>query len=237
MGTTVPRTCRASRLRHVARPGRVRGVAQRAERAHAPGVRARRARVRGVVRAGRLPRRRPTSTIGPCAATSPTSRPAGFARASIARKAASVRAYVRYLRRRGVLDRDVAAAVQAPKGARRLPRMPKAAEATALLDDVGRDAADPDDPRGAARPRRPRAALRRRPAGQRVLRPRRRRRRPQAGDRHRRSARAPRSAGSRSASPHCDAVDALSVTAGRPGLLTRPGADERPVPQRPRAGA
>jgi site-specific recombinase XerD len=70
----------------------------------------------------------------------------GFARPSIARKAASVRAYVRFLRRRGVLDRDVAAAVQAPKPARRLPRMPRQKEAAALLDTVA-DAAVPDEPR------------------------------------------------------------------------------------------
>jgi integrase/recombinase XerC len=70
----------------------------------------------------------------------------GFARPSIARKAASVRAYVRYLRRRGVLNTELAASIRAPKGPRRLPRMPKAAEATALLDKVS-DGAVPDAPR------------------------------------------------------------------------------------------
>ena len=65
----------------------------------------------------------------------------GLSRPSIARKAASVRAYLRFLRRRGVLARDVAAAVQAPKGARRLPRMPRRREAAALLDDLVRAAA------------------------------------------------------------------------------------------------
>ena len=40
----------------------------------------------------------------------------GFSRSSTSRKAASVRAYVRHLRRRGVLARDVAAAVQSPEG-------------------------------------------------------------------------------------------------------------------------
>jgi site-specific recombinase XerD len=68
----------------------------------------------------------------------------GFSRPSIARKAASVRAYVRHLRRRGVLGRDVATAVQAPKGARRLPRMPRRSEAADLLDDLAADA-DRDD--------------------------------------------------------------------------------------------
>ena len=70
----------------------------------------------------------------------------GFARASISRKAASVRAYARFLKRRGVLERDVAAAVQSPKGVRRLPRMPKDREATALLDQAAA-AAGIDDPR------------------------------------------------------------------------------------------
>lgn len=70
----------------------------------------------------------------------------GFSRPSIARKAASVRAYLRHLRRRGVLGRDVAAAVQAPKGARRLPRMPRRTEAAALLDGLT-DETESDDPR------------------------------------------------------------------------------------------
>jgi integrase/recombinase XerC len=68
----------------------------------------------------------------------------GFSRSSTARKAASVRAYLRHLRRRGVLGRDVAAAVQAPKGARRLPRMPRRPEAAALLDDLVAGAASLD---------------------------------------------------------------------------------------------
>jgi integrase/recombinase XerC len=70
----------------------------------------------------------------------------GFSRSTIARKAASVRAYLRHLRRRGVLGRDVAAAVQAPKGVRRLPRMPRRKEAEALLDGFV-EMAESDDPR------------------------------------------------------------------------------------------
>ena len=70
----------------------------------------------------------------------------GFSRSSTARKAASVRAYVRHLRRRGVLGRDVAAVVQAPRGARRLPRMPRRKEAAALLDDLV-TGAELNDPR------------------------------------------------------------------------------------------
>ena len=69
----------------------------------------------------------------------------GFSRSSTARKAASVRAYLRHLNRRGILDRDVAAAVQAPKGARRLPRMPRRKEAADLLDGLTTEA-ESDDP-------------------------------------------------------------------------------------------
>ncbi|HEX5094909.1 MAG TPA: tyrosine-type recombinase/integrase, partial [Acidimicrobiia bacterium] len=57
----------------------------------------------------------------------------GFSRPTIARKAAAVRAYTRYLRRRGVLHRNVAVELRSPKGARRLPRVPRAAEAGAVL--------------------------------------------------------------------------------------------------------
>jgi integrase/recombinase XerC len=72
----------------------------------------------------------------------------GFSRSTTARKAASVRAYLRHLRRRGVLGRDVAAAIHAPKGVRRLPRMPKPKEAAALLDGLVDEAGSgADDPR------------------------------------------------------------------------------------------
>lgn len=57
----------------------------------------------------------------------------GLARATTARKAAAVRAYVRHLRRRGVLARDPAADLRTPKGGRRLPRVPRAEDAAALL--------------------------------------------------------------------------------------------------------
>ena len=66
----------------------------------------------------------------------------GFARSTVSRKAASVRAYTRHLRRRGALGRDVASAVSAPKEARRLPRMPRRAEASDLLDELDLEAAD-----------------------------------------------------------------------------------------------
>jgi integrase/recombinase XerC len=71
----------------------------------------------------------------------------GFARPSVARKTASVRAYLRYLRRQGVVTRDVTAQLQTPKTARRLPRMPHAKETAALLDDAAQPASPSDQPR------------------------------------------------------------------------------------------
>src|SRR5262249_55304548 len=65
----------------------------------------------------------------------------GFARSTIARKAAALRAYLRFLRRQGVVDRDLGALLRAPKGASRLPRVIRAEEANDLLDDAA-DAAD-----------------------------------------------------------------------------------------------
>ena len=65
----------------------------------------------------------------------------GFARTTIARKAAALRAYLRFLRRHGVLDRDLGSLLRAPKGASRLPRVIRTEEANELLDDVA-DAVD-----------------------------------------------------------------------------------------------
>jgi len=60
----------------------------------------------------------------------------GFARSTIARKAAALRAYLRFLLRQGVVDRDLGALLRAPKGASRLPRVIRSDEANDLLDDV-----------------------------------------------------------------------------------------------------
>jgi integrase/recombinase XerC len=68
----------------------------------------------------------------------------GFARPSVARKAASVRAYLRFLRRRGLIPRAVTAQVQSPKRAQRLPRMPRAQETIDLIDDAATVAAGGD---------------------------------------------------------------------------------------------
>jgi integrase/recombinase XerC len=63
----------------------------------------------------------------------------GFARASIGRKAAAMRSYLRYLRRRGIIDGDPGAGLRSPKGASRLPRVPHLDEANALLDAASVD--------------------------------------------------------------------------------------------------
>jgi integrase/recombinase XerC len=67
----------------------------------------------------------------------------GFARPTTARKAAAVRAFVRYLRRHDVLTRDVAVELRTPKGRKTLPRVPRAADAEALLEDATALAAPP----------------------------------------------------------------------------------------------
>ncbi len=58
----------------------------------------------------------------------------GFARASIARKAAALRAYLRFLKRHGVIDQDPGVSLRAPKGGGRLPRVIRSDEAVDLLD-------------------------------------------------------------------------------------------------------
>jgi site-specific recombinase XerD len=60
----------------------------------------------------------------------------GLARATISRKAASVRAYARFLRRQGVIAGDPGRFLRTPKGGSRLPRVPRSDEANAMLDAV-----------------------------------------------------------------------------------------------------
>jgi integrase/recombinase XerC len=60
----------------------------------------------------------------------------GFARSTIARKAAALRAYLRFLRRTGVIDHDHGLSLRAPKGSHRLPRVIRTDEANDLLDGV-----------------------------------------------------------------------------------------------------
>jgi integrase/recombinase XerC len=58
----------------------------------------------------------------------------GFSRRTVARKAAAVRALLAHLRRTGRLAGDPGRALHAPKRETRLPRVPSAADAAALLD-------------------------------------------------------------------------------------------------------
>jgi site-specific recombinase XerD len=67
----------------------------------------------------------------------------GLSRATISRKAASVRAYARFLRRQGVIATDPGRYLQTPKGGRRLPRVPSNQEANDLLDHA---AGEPEGP-------------------------------------------------------------------------------------------
>jgi integrase/recombinase XerC len=85
----------------------------------------------------------------------------GFARRSIARKAAAVRAYLRYLRKQGVLASDPGRALRSPKGDARLPRLPAKAEADAMLDGASGAVAlaETDDPVFGALARRDLAVL------------------------------------------------------------------------------
>jgi site-specific recombinase XerD len=69
----------------------------------------------------------------------------GFTRPTIARKAASVRAFSRYLRRTGRASRDAGRHLHAPGGVRRLPRVPRAADAAQLLEDAVERASSADD--------------------------------------------------------------------------------------------
>jgi site-specific recombinase XerD len=57
----------------------------------------------------------------------------GFARSTIARKAAALRAYLRFLRRQGVIDSDPGAMLRAPKGAKHLPRVIRTDEAAVAV--------------------------------------------------------------------------------------------------------
>jgi integrase/recombinase XerC len=72
----------------------------------------------------------------------------GFARASIARKAAALRAFLRYLRRHGIVEHDAGRSLRAPKGASRLPRVIRSDEANDLLDAATAAGAPEDDDLG-----------------------------------------------------------------------------------------
>src|SRR4051794_18905718 len=68
----------------------------------------------------------------------------GFSRSSIARKAASVRAFSRYLARTGAAEHDAGRHLRSPSGAQRLPRVPRAADTDVLFANVTTRANDTD---------------------------------------------------------------------------------------------
>ena len=82
-----------------------------------------------------------------------------MARRTIARKAAALRRYFDWLRRRGVVSVDPARRLSAPKGEGRLPRVLKEQELAALLDANTATAPAPGDPAAEAVDRRDRAVL------------------------------------------------------------------------------
>lgn len=57
-----------------------------------------------------------------------------LAKRTVARKAAALRSFLRYLKRRGELVTDSGRSLRAPKGPARLPRVPSSSEASALLE-------------------------------------------------------------------------------------------------------
>jgi integrase/recombinase XerC len=68
----------------------------------------------------------------------------GYARRTLARKASSIRRYFDWLRRCGVIEASPATNLTAPKGGGRLPRVLRADEVSALLDDTpARASGDP----------------------------------------------------------------------------------------------
>ncbi len=66
----------------------------------------------------------------------------GYAKRTISRKAASLRSFLRFLRRRGVVTTDAGRHLRAPRGPARLPRVPRSDEAVALLDGAHAHADD-----------------------------------------------------------------------------------------------
>jgi site-specific recombinase XerD len=75
----------------------------------------------------------------------------GLSRRTVARKAASVRSFLRYLSRTGAIATDPGRALRTPSGAVRLPRVPRAGDAAAMLDGVAAaELPDSDVERGIA---------------------------------------------------------------------------------------
>ena len=77
-----------------------------------------------------------------------------YARATVARKAAALRCYFAWQRRRGVLDVDPARRLASPGGPSRLPRVLEHAELEVLLDGSSPEGGQPGPPAPSARPAR-----------------------------------------------------------------------------------
>jgi integrase/recombinase XerC len=73
----------------------------------------------------------------------------GFARRSIARKAAAVRSYLRHLHRHGQIPTDPGRALRAPRGESRLPRVPRQRDTHDLLGDAAARVTRPSSVPGA----------------------------------------------------------------------------------------
>ncbi len=73
-----------------------------------------------------------------------------YARSTVARKAAALRCYFAWQRRRGVLDVDPARRLSSPGGPSRLPRVLEHADLDVLLDSSTSASDDPAPPAGAA---------------------------------------------------------------------------------------
>ena len=105
------------------RPARTRAKRTNGTRASSP---------TGPSAAGASTRR--TSITPRCAVTSRISGTLRLAKRTIARKAAALRSFLRYLKRSGELVTDSGRSLRAPKGPARLPRVPSSTEAGALID-------------------------------------------------------------------------------------------------------
>ncbi len=202
-------------------------------------------------RARRTSATRASSSTGPSAAGASTPRTSitptlrrylaylgtqRLAKRTIARKAAALRSFLRYLKRRGVLVTDSGRSLRAPKGPARLPRVPSSDEAGALLDRAATRRPGPRirwPGRWRSRTRDPRGALRHRAAGLRVLRADPAGLRPGRTDRSRCSARGPRCAGF----PSENRPRTPSGTGSRSAVRWSPGPTAHPTRSSSTSGA
>ena len=82
-----------------------------------------------------------------------------YARATVARKATSIRRYARWLHRHGLVDSDPGALLATPKTRARLPKVPRTPEAVGVIEQAAGLAASSPDRMALARARRDHALL------------------------------------------------------------------------------